>query len=84
MLRTVISTISSGELRRFYVLNRAPVQVYRYYNPRQGELRASQLEAEALAAQLQALKMQLHRTSSSIRSTPSPSLVHKNPDAATR
>ncbi|HEX7174864.1 MAG TPA: histidine kinase [Pyrinomonadaceae bacterium] len=57
--------------------------VYRYYNRfRQGELRASQLEARLSQAQLQALKMQLHphflfNTLHSISS-----LVHKDPEAA--
>jgi sensor histidine kinase YesM len=59
--------------------------VYRYYTRfRQGELRASQLEARLSQAQLQALKMQLHphflfNTLHSISS-----LVHKNPEAADR
>lgn len=59
--------------------------VYRYYNRfRQGELRASRLEARLSQAQLQALKMQLHphflfNTLHSISS-----LVHRNPDAADR
>ena len=54
--------------------------VYRYYTRfRQGELRATQLEAQLSQAQLQALKMQLHphflfNTLHSISS-----LVHKDP-----
>ncbi len=81
MLRTVI--YNSSESYGVYGLIILLHHVYRYYNRfRQGELRASQLEARLSQAQLQALKMQLHphflfNTLHSISS-----LVHKDPNAA--
>ncbi|MCA1634350.1 MAG: histidine kinase [Acidobacteria bacterium] len=85
MVRDTVQTIiyNSTEAYGIYALLLLLHQGFRYYRRfREGELRASQLEAQLSQAQLQALKMQLHphflfNTLHSISA-----LVHKDPECA--
>ena len=87
MVRDTVQTIiyNSTEAYGIYALLLLLHQGFRYYRRfREGELRASQLEAQLSQAQLQALKMQLHphflfNTLHSISA-----LVHKDPECADR
>jgi sensor histidine kinase YesM len=87
MVSETVQTIiyNSTEAYGYYALILLLHQGFRYYQRfREGELRASQLEAQLSQAQLQALKMQLHphflfNTLHSISA-----LVHKDPECADR